>query len=135
MTTQFPATAGVVDAIVFNPLWLPGHNPRFENYTILAGQNLAAGSVLGLITASGKLVLSLLAAGDGSQAPMAVLAHDIKTYDIDGVTGLDMKASVIVDEAYLNETALIIGTGHTVATVKDAFRPLGMLLRAPGFSG
>jgi hypothetical protein len=64
-----------------------------------------------------------------------VLSHDISTFAADGVTPLDMKASVIVDEAYLNETALTWGAGHTVYTIKEALRPLGMLLRAPGFSG
>ena len=44
--------------------------------TIISGQNLVRGAVLGKITASGKYNLSLSAAADGSQRDCAVQASD-----------------------------------------------------------
>ncbi len=132
---QYPVNAGAVDGIVFNGLFIPGHTPKFQNMTVKAGQTLYAGTVLGIITASGKLVMSVAAAGDGSEVPVAVLPFDIATYDTDGTTGLDMTASVISGQAYLNETALIYGAGYTLAAIKLALLARGINTRAPGFSG
>ncbi|HEY8732269.1 MAG TPA: head decoration protein, partial [Candidatus Limnocylindria bacterium] len=47
-----------------------------EKITLITGQNLARGAVLGKITASGKYTLSLSAAVDGSQVPDRILAQD-----------------------------------------------------------
>jgi hypothetical protein len=135
MSIQYPAGSRVMDAIVFNPLWLPGHEPHFMNYVIAGGQTLLAGSVLGRVTATGKLKLSAASAADGSETPMAVLAHDVASYDAVSGAAKDVNASVIVAEAYINETALHWGADHTLTSVKEALRPLGILLRAPGYSG
>lgn len=43
-----------------------------KSMTVLSGQNLAALSVLGRVTASGKLVLCDSGASDGSQTPVAI---------------------------------------------------------------
>lgn len=44
-----------------------------DTVTLISGQNLAAGTVLGLITASGKYTLHNNAAADGSEVAAAVL--------------------------------------------------------------
>lgn len=44
-----------------------------DTVTLISGQNLAAGTVLGLITASGKYTLHNNAASDGSEVAAAVL--------------------------------------------------------------
>ncbi|MFX8266495.1 head decoration protein, partial [Acinetobacter baumannii] len=85
--------------------FLPGKRPVFMNYTLKGGQQLVAGSVLGRITASGLLVLSNAAAGDGSQVPMAILCEDVMTFAPDGVTARDTPLSVAV-QGYFNRTAL-----------------------------
>jgi len=132
----FPLQAGyrTVDAIVFNPLWMPGEHPIFQEYIIAGGQSLAAGSVLGLISASGKLVLSALAAGDGSQTPMAILPQPINTYASDGATPQDMWFSVLV-HGRVNPTALVFGTGQTIANTKELLRANAIHLVAPIYSG
>ena len=135
MSLPHPARMANVDAIFHDPLLLPPGRVEFMVYTILAGQNLKAGSVLGRITASGKLKLCASAAGDGSEVPMAVLGEAISTYEADGTTPKDMKMSVIVQANQLNETALIFGAGHTIATTRENLRGNGILTRAPGFSG
>ena len=44
--------------------------------TLITGQNLVRGAVLGRITASGKFTLCDTGAADGSQVPVALLVHD-----------------------------------------------------------
>lgn len=90
--------------------------------TILTGQNLTRGSVLGRVTASGKYVLSLSASADGSQTPRAILAHDVDATAAD-------KGAVVYEAGTFDENKLILGTGHTVASIRDGLRGLGIHLR------
>jgi hypothetical protein len=132
----YPANAGVVDSFTPDPqLMLPGSRPRFMNFTLLGGQTLAKGSVLGMVTATRKLKLAAAAAGDGSQAPIAVLDRDIATFDTDGVTALDTTFDVLVGGVVLNPAALVLGAGTTAPAAQDALRPLGFQFRSTGFSG
>jgi hypothetical protein len=131
----YPVNAGEVDSISYLNLEMPGSHPKFMNFTILGGQTLKAGSVLGLVTASRKLKLAAAAAGDGSQAPMAVLNTDISTFAADGTTPKDMTFDVMVSGAVLNPAALVLGAGITATAAQDALRPLGFQFRSPGFSG
>lgn len=91
--------------------------------TIKSGENLTAGTVIGKITSTGKCVKSLSASSDGSQNVYAILADDC-----DASAG-DKKASAFITGSF-NENALTFGTGHTAASTKDAFRALGIILRA-----
>ena len=96
---------------------IAGDKPvRAEDVTIISGQDLARGAVLGRITASGKYTLSLSAAGDGSQTPVGILANDVDA------TGGDVAGVPMYREGDFNERALILGTGHTLDTVRNAFR-------------
>jgi hypothetical protein len=132
----YPANAGQVDSFTPDPqLLLPGSRIRFQNFTLLGGLNFLKGSVLGVITATGKLTLSAAAAGDGSQNPIAVLDRNVSTFDIDGVTALDTTFDVIVGGAVLNPAALVLGTGMTAAAVETALLGRGFSFRNTGFSG
>lgn len=90
--------------------------------TIITGQNLVRGAVLGRITASNKYNLSLSGAVDGSEDPVAVLAEDV-----------DATAADKVAPAYFagcfDPTQLTIGAVHTEATVADHFRGTPLFLR------
>lgn len=131
----YPVRAQEVDSIAHVEFELAGSSPKFMNFTILGGQTLAKGSVLGMVTASRKLKLAASAAGDGSQTPMAVLNTDLATFAADGTTPKDMTFSVIVTGAHLNPNALVLGTGTTSNVAQDALRALGFQFRVPGFSG
>ncbi|WP_248447269.1 head decoration protein [Sinorhizobium meliloti] len=89
-----------------------------RNVTIASGQNLVRGAVLGNVTASDKYILSAAAAADGSEDPALVLAFDV-----------DASAGDVVSAAYasgaFDSTKLILGAGHTAATVEAAFRKAG----------
>ena len=130
----YPNRFRTVDALVPNPLLLPGKKHLTQPFTILGGQHLLAGSVVGVVSASGKIVLSLSAAGDGSQVPFGILAEDVNSYASDGVTALDVGAPVYV-EGIFNATALAFGTGQTVALVAPILAARAIYLQNPGFSG
>jgi len=95
--------------------------PVSRKVTILDGQDLTRGAVLGKITASGKYILSLSAAGDGSEVPDAILAEDA-TAD-----GADAEAMAYF-RADVNENSLTIGTGHTAASIREGLRAKGIFL-------
>lgn len=98
-----------------------GGNIHYREQTLLNGQNLGEGSVLGKVTASGKLVLSLAAAGDGSEVPYAILTTD------QHADGADLQIYPLMS-GDVDETELVFGTGHTAATVYDALRERGIFL-------
>lgn len=81
-----------------------------ESITLASGQNLKRGAVLGKITASGKYVLSLAAASDGSQTPSRILAVDTDASAGD-------KTTVVYRRGDFQSQAVILGAGHTVASV------------------
>lgn len=100
---------------------LSGGTYTTRKVTIISGQNLTAGAVLGKITASSKYNLSLSAAVDGSQTPDFVLAHDC-----DASAG-DKEAIVIETcTAGLVASALTIGAGHTLASIREGLRVKGL---------
>lgn len=120
-----PAFGGTVAALVHNELALPGKDPVLAPFKIAAG-TYARGSVLGLVSASGALVLSLSAAGDGSQTPFAVLLEDLVL--------TEAAVHTVAVEGFFNENALVYGTGHTADTVRPALRDRGIYLSAPRYS-
>lgn len=127
MSNPHPAFGGFVSAQIYNEFFMPGKDPVFVPWTVLTGQTLAKGSVLGVVTASGKLKLSASAAGDGSETPRFVLAEDLDT------SGGDKVFSVVA-EGYINETALVFGTGHTADTVRLPLAEQGIYIKAPRYS-
>lgn len=117
--------AGVTNQGTFTPDGLiAGHDDLMtRKVTLASGQNLARGALLGRITASGKYVLSLSAAADGSQNPAAILAE-----------ACDASAADKDTPAYFggvfDENAIVYGTGHTAASVREALRDLGIKLQS-----
>lgn len=92
-----------------------------RSITLISGQNLARGAVLGKITASGKYNLSLSAAGDGSQTPDLILAESTDASAGDVVT-------VAYEAGVFAESGITLGTAHTVASVKEGLRAKGIHL-------
>lgn len=87
--------------------------------TLLAGRAYTRGEVLGKIDATGKRALSAAAAVDGSGAPIEVL---LETVD---ATGGDKEAIVAI-AGHFNSDALILGVGHTLASIEDALTVRGI---------
>jgi len=91
--------------------------------TVISGQTIVRGALLGKITASGKYNLSLSAAGDGSEVPVAIAAEAVDA------SGGD-KVSVAYLTGEFNEDQVTYGTGHTKASTKAALRSLGIFLKS-----
>jgi len=94
---------------------------KHPNVTILSGQVLLRGAVLGKITASSKYILSLSAAVDGSEVPDLILAEDC-----DATAG--DKVGVAYEAGVFNSDAIILGTAHTIASVRAGLRDRGIHL-------
>jgi len=78
-----------------------------EKVLLISGQNLKAGAVLGVITASGKYTLHDAAAADGSQNAAAVLLADCNA------TGGDAAALVLARLAEIKTELLTFKAGIT----------------------
>jgi hypothetical protein len=117
---QVPGIAA--EAFIPDQLIAGNHKLVTDTVTVLSGQVISRGAVLGKITASGKYVLCLAAAGDGSQTP-SVIAADV----------IDASAADALGAVYLagefNGAALTLGTGTTLAAATAALRPLSIYIK------
>ena len=86
------------------------------------GSTLKRGTVLGLITASGKLCKVNSANSDGSQTPYAVLAEDVAA-TAGGVFG------AVYYSGEFDVNSLVFGGTDTYATHRVAARKLAMFFR------
>lgn len=108
----------------YTPDQLSGGNEHLlvgQKVTVITGQNILRGAVLGKITASGKYNLSLSAAADGSEVPDLILAEDCDA------SGSDVEALAYARGDF-NQNALTIGTAHTIASIKEGLRVKGITL-------
>lgn len=92
-----------------------------RKFTLISGQNVQRGAVVGQITASGKLNLSLSAANDGSQAPMGIVVDAVDA------SGGDKDVWVYIAGDF-KASKLTYGTAHTKATVFAALAARGIKL-------
>lgn len=103
---------------------LAGHDDlQTRQITLVTGQNLTRGALLGKITASGKYTLSASAAADGSQGPAVILAE---TTDASGGD----KVTVAYFGGVFDENAITYGTGHTAASTREVLRDVGIKLQS-----
>lgn len=115
-------TASYAQETAYNPKnILAGGTYTTRKVTILSGQNLVAGAVLGKITASSKHILSLSAAADGSQTPDMVLAQDCDA------SGGD-KEAIAYETAQVVGSALTLGAAHTIASIREGLRVKGIVI-------
>jgi hypothetical protein len=85
-----------------------------DDITVISGQNLAAGAVLGKITASGKYTAYNTAGADGSQNAAGVL------YAAVNASAADTAGVAIVRHAVLAKEGLVWGASVTTQAHKDA---------------
>ena len=89
---------------------------------LVSGQNLERGALLGKITSSGKLTLSLSASTDGSEVPYAILNDDVDASSAD-------KRCPIILGGEINSKSVIFGADHTADSTKDGLRGLSIFLK------
>lgn len=107
--------------IQFKNLLAGTHGVTTRKVTILSGQVLAAGTLIGKITAGGKYVKSLAASSDGSEVPDLFTASDIDA------SGGDAEV-IAYETATMIASAITLGTGHTVASIRPVLRGKGLLI-------
>jgi len=99
-----------------------GDDPVTRTITVANSAALTAGAVLGMVTASGKYLLSDEAAVDGSQVARAILAQDADASAGDAV-------AVIYDAGQFDEAKLNFGGTRTADTVREELRAVGIHLK------
>ena len=92
--------------------------------TLLSGQNVVRGAILGKESSEGKYKLSLTASTDGSEVPVAIAAEACDA-------SLGDKKFVVYESGEFNEDRVTVGTGHSIATIRDAMRAIGIYFRKP----
>ena len=98
-----------------------------RDMTLLSGESVLRGQVLGKVTASGKLKAYTSAASDGSQTPYAVAADD------DDATAGDKVIAPYI-QAHVSQDALIFAqtddydTALEVIAVNDALQDRGIFV-------
>lgn len=97
-----------------------------EEVTISSGQNLPIGTVIGRVSADGKVVQFNPAASDGSETPAGVLCESIDA------TTADTASWIAARHAIVSEEALVWPEGITAAQLSaatDTLKNLGILVR------
>lgn len=92
---------------------------RTRRVTMAAGQNLPRGAVLGQITIGGNYALSESGATDGSQVPRYILAEACNA------TAAATEC-LVYETGDFNEQAVTLGAGHTIASIREGLRTLGI---------
>ena len=102
------------------------NNYSRDKVTVASGQNLAAGTVVGVITASGKVTQLAPGASDGSQNAAGVLLNAV-----DASTG-DKPGVIIARHAVCSDKGLVWPasiTGPQKATAISQLKALGVLVQ------
>jgi hypothetical protein len=80
-------------------------------FTLISGQNLVAGTVLGKITASGKVTILAPGAGDGSEVAMGVLFDNVDATGADHAGAVVIARSAEVRDSSVSTAAPALGAG------------------------
>lgn len=94
-----------------------------ENLSVASGQSLSAGSVLGVISASGMLQLVDSSNSDGSESPEYVLLKDVDASAAD--VEVDKNAFLAVGKVYADK--LIFGGSDTLSDHHLALKKSGII--------
>jgi len=97
-----------------------------DQVTVVSGQNLKTGTVVGIVTATGKVRQLAPSANDGSQNAVGVLVGDV-----DATAG-DKPGVIIARHAICSDKGLVWPTGITgpqKSTALAQLKALGILVR------
>ncbi len=92
--------------------------------TIVSGQTLARGTLIGKITATGKYKICDSASDDGSENPKGILAAAVDA------ASADVAHAPYYLAGTFNEDAVVFGGSDTAETHRDALRDLSIFLKA-----
>ncbi|ELV3681415.1 head decoration protein [Citrobacter freundii] len=107
----------VPDQLVAGPLQL------VTDTVTISGGDYKRGTVLGMITASGKYTACLKTASDGSETPCAILVDDVNA-----ATHGDQSGGVYLMGEF-NQNCITIDASWTIADIKATLRLLAIFLK------
>jgi hypothetical protein len=91
--------------------------------TVISGQDVTRGTVMGRITASGKLTACDHTAGDGSETPYGIMAEDCDA----SLADVECGAYVF---GHFDSESLTFGGTSTISDLKVAMRLVGLYTRS-----
>ncbi len=97
-----------------------------DEVTVISGQNLATGTVVGIITASGKVTQLAPAAADGSQNAAGVLLNAVDASAADKPGVIVARHAVCADKGLVWPDGI---TGPQRTTAIGQLKALGILVR------
>ncbi|EMO4273031.1 head decoration protein [Klebsiella variicola] len=89
---------------------------------IITGGTYKRGTVLGMVTATGKYTLSVKTATDGSEKPVAILVDNVDASTADQNGGLYLMGE-------FNHNHIIFDNSWDIPALKTALRPLAIFLK------
>ena len=96
-----------------------------DTATVVSGEKVVRGTLMGKITSGGKLKTCFSGNSDGSENPYAVMLEDVDA------SGGDVAGANILLTGELNSAALTFGSVDTYLTHKNAMRNLSMFVKVP----
>lgn len=119
---QNPFSPGMKSALFVPDQLIAGTLQLVTDSGIITGGTYRRGTVMGMVTASGKYKLSVKTATDGSETPVAILVDNVDASTADQNGGLYLMGE-------FNQNHIIIDASWTLAAVKTALRPLAIFLK------
>ncbi|HFQ7085442.1 TPA: head decoration protein [Raoultella planticola ATCC 33531] len=119
---QNPFSPGMKSALFVPDQLIAGTLQLVTDTGIITGGAYKRGTVLGLVTASGKYKLSVKTATDGSETPVAILVDNVDASTADQNGGLYLMGE-------FNQNHIIFDNSWTVPALKTALRPLAIFLK------
>lgn len=95
-----------------------------DGVIVASGQTIVRGALLGIVTATGKAILSLSGASDGSEVPVCIAGEDVDA------SGGDTNSWAYFAGEF-NENQMTFGTGHTADSVRAGLRDKSIYLHNP----
>ncbi|QZN97350.1 head decoration protein [Symbiopectobacterium purcellii] len=106
----------VPDQLIAGPLQL------ITDTVTVTGGAFKRGTVLGMVTESGKYTACVKTATDGSETPVAILVDNVDASTTDQAGGVYLMGE-------FNQNRIITDDSWTLASMKSALRPLAIFLK------
>ena len=97
-----------------------------DTVTLITGQNLAVGTVVSIITASGKITQLNTAGADGSQLAVGVLVEDVNATAADVLTTIIARFAVVADNGLTWPGGI---TAPNKVTATNQLKTAGIIVR------
>lgn len=119
---QNPFEPGMKSSLFVPDQLVAGTLQMVTDSGIITGGAFKRGTVLGLVSASGKYTQCVKTAEDGSQVPVAILVDDVDASSSDQTGGLYLMGE-------FNQNRVTIDASWTIAEMKAALRLLAIFLK------